>query len=187
MNVEGPVSNMKMDELEKLWGMDSSNSGLDATSEKSDHPRDDQDVDLIDNGGLSKLHLTVTDDDDEDGNEDEDDDPEEEEDSDEDMEDGEAEDTEINDDEAISGSPDASLPLSDRDDLDAYENTDHLQTYDSEDDDDNENNLSDSINLEEFQTIHSSSQYDNGVEVAATSSDPANITKIAYVKGNIRK
>ena len=27
---------MNLDELEKLWGMDSSNSGLDATSAKSD-------------------------------------------------------------------------------------------------------------------------------------------------------
>ena len=96
----------------------------------------------------------------------------------------------INDDEAVSGSPDASLPLSDQDDLDAYNTTDHQVSDEFEDDDENENNLSDSINLEELQALHSSSQqYDNfGLELVTTSSysDAANLTKIAYVKGNIR-
>ena len=73
------------------------------------------------------------------------------------MDDG-AEDTMINDDEAVSGSPDASLPLSDQDDLDAYNTTDHQVSDEFEDDDENENNLSDSINLEELQALHSSSQ-----------------------------
>ena len=80
-------------------------------------------------------------------------------------------------DEAVSGSPDVSLPLSDRDDLDAYSMTDHV----SEDFDDS-HNLSNSINFD-LQAIQSSH---NDFEVAL-SSDPVNKTKIAYVKGNIRK